>query len=99
MNDQELLELIKVIEHYRNGGKVQFRARNHNTWYVVGEGFTAWNPSVYEFRVVIPRTLYCLEFVNGEFGGTYSRRDVVERLKERSEKGCKIITLTEVIDE
>ena len=45
----ELKEMIKVMQHYENGGEIEYKAKNSNDWY--GLITPSWNWLEYDYRV------------------------------------------------
>jgi hypothetical protein len=43
-------EMIAVIEHHKNGGKVEYMSRAENTWTLVS-GEPLWNFAAHDYRI------------------------------------------------
>jgi hypothetical protein len=43
-------EMIAVIQHHKNGGKVEYMSRAENTWTLVS-GEPLWNFAVHDYRI------------------------------------------------
>ena len=64
-------EMIAVIEHHKNGGKVEYMGRSEITWTPVS-GNPLWNFAAHDYRVKPePRSLWRVEHENGNSAGTF----------------------------
>lgn len=65
-------EMIAVIEHHKNGGKVEYRGQVEATWTLV-RGNPLWNFAAHEYRIKPgPRSLWVVRYQSGNIAGTYT---------------------------
>lgn len=63
-------EMIDVIAHHKNGGKVECRERGQDEWIYTEP--PAWDFFVYEYRKKIePRSLWEVRWQNGKFDSAW----------------------------
>ena len=67
-------EMIAVIEHHKNGGKIEFIKRN-GTWTQLSGSEPTWNFQMEAYRIKSePRSLWRVEHKNGNSAGTFDNR-------------------------
>jgi hypothetical protein len=65
-------EMIAVIAHHQNGGKVEYRGRSEITWWPVMSD-PLWNFAAHDYRIKLePRSLWVVLFQSGNIAGTYT---------------------------
>ncbi len=60
-------EMIAVIQHHKNGGKVEYMGRAENTWAPV-KGDPIWNFAAHDYRIKPePMVIFAeVSYINGE---------------------------------
>jgi hypothetical protein len=65
-------EMIAVIAHHQNGGKVEYRGRSEITWWPVMSD-PLWNFASHDYRIKPePRSLWVVRYQGGNIAGTYT---------------------------
>ena len=86
----ELKEMIKVMQHYENGGVVDFRAKNKEWLRVVSP---TWNWVDYDYRIKEPKQKVTIEKWLGRSGkGDYI---ILEASNVNLYKGYELVKLIE----
>lgn len=68
-------EMIAVIEHHKNGGKVEYRGRSEITWKLV-QGNPLWNFASHDYRIKPePRSLWVVRNQSGNLIISHETKD------------------------
>ena len=68
-------EMIAVIEHHKNGGKVEYRGRSEITWKLV-QGYPLWNFASHDYRIKPePRSLWVVRNQSGNLIISHETKD------------------------
>jgi hypothetical protein len=68
-------EMIAVIQHHKNGGKVEYMSRAENTWASV-KGDPIWNFAAHDYRSKPePRILWVVMYLSGNPAGCFDTKD------------------------
>ena len=101
MNKEQVKEAIKVMEHWLNGGEVEFKSRRNDNWLLPPCGRPSWNWYDSEYRIKKEPLEVCLISYGNVQEIYHSYDDAVKVAKglASQEVDYKFIKLREVIDE
>jgi hypothetical protein len=68
-------EMIAVIQHHKNGGKLEYMGHAGNTWASV-KGDPIWNFAAHDYRSKPePRILWVVMYLSGNPAGCFDTKD------------------------
>jgi hypothetical protein len=94
-------EMIVVIAHHKNGGKVEYKRKDEAVWKeVINKTGPAWDFDLCDYRAKPePLVLWFLRTEDGERYGTYYSRDEAEEVKRVYDKNhVKNLTIKKFVE-
>jgi hypothetical protein len=90
--------MIAVIQHHKNGGKVEHKAKDGSLWRITGKPI--WDFDLYDYRAKPePLVLWHLRTEGGEGYGTYCNRGPAEAvLVGYNKSNAKKLTLVKFVE-
>ena len=91
-------EMIAVIQHHKNGGKVELKAKNNSLWRITEKPI--WDFEIFDYRAKPePHVVWQLRTEEGEGYGTYRNREEAEaRLIGYNKTHAKKLTLVKFVE-
>jgi len=90
-------EMIAVIQHHKNGGKVEYRSSSQNPWKTAST--PQWEFAIYDYRPKPEPMVLWVVFIGGLIGDTFRHEDDARRhADDINKRSLQVVTLKKFVE-